>query len=697
MATRQTRYFIPVCIALLLWMPLSYAATQQPAPESQNQPTLALPEDVSTIIAERAADVKTEIANRASSLFERTPIGWSWGTIEYLYTWAVGLPGRFPELVRHVKEQSHVLGVAGSCIVFVFLAAVIYSLLGRKRILAQIEKKVQPLRPKIPQTIYPFFLSVLKVLVSALIPLILLLAYSLINAFIHYRAAWFQLTGTLMILWVIAALVISLLRESLTQDLFQATSLYGKKIFRLARLVVLYGIVGFAVIQGAAAFHIRPDVINLLKFAIAVSIVVILFLFHLMKTAFLSIMPDLPYRTYRGVIRIVNKFYYPFVFLSFVIALLWCIGYKELGRGFFIKIWSSGGAYLLIMLAYHRIRGWIERWHAGKDASDEAAQFLFKSLRTMLLYATVLAAIAIILNLLGLLELIERVISFPVVELGPTTQVSLWMMIKAVIILLAFIYAARLLQAYLDYKIYPSLAIDPGLGHALDTSLKCVVIAIGVLISLKVVGLDLRFLLVFAGAAGIGIGLGLQHTAANIISGFAIIFGGKIRKGDWIEVEKGLGMVSDIYLRATKVRTRDNIEYLVPNSNLLSSTIVNYSLSSPMIRIDLPVGVSYRSDPKEIKKILLEVAEKEPMVSKYRKPMVRFIQYGDSSINFELLIWIDVRVTPRRNVRSSLYFEIFEEFKKAGIEIPFPQRDIHIRSSDENTAAIPPQHPVGGI
>jgi small-conductance mechanosensitive channel len=279
------------------------------------------------------------------------------------------------------------------------------------------------------------------------------------------------------------------------------------------------------------------------------------------------------------------------------------------------------------------------------------------------------------------MDLVVRVISFPVVELG-TTQVTLWLMLKAVIILLAFIYGARLLQAYLDYKIYPSLGIDPGLGYALNTSFKYTLIAIGGLISLKVVGLDLRFLLVFAGAAGIGIGLGLQHIAANIISGFTIIFGGKIRKGDWIELEKGLGMVTDIYLRATKIRTRDNIEYLVPNSNLISNTIVNYSLSSPMIRIDLPVGVSYRSDPQQVEKILLEVAEKEPMVAKFQKPVVRFIQYGDSSIDFELLIWIDVRVTPRRNVRSVLYFEIFEEFRKAGIEIPFPQRDIHIRSSD---------------
>ena len=680
MVTKQPRFLIVVLTVLLLWMSPSYAAAPQPAPEDQNQPAISLPEDVGTTIAQKAASVKTEIANRAGSLFERTPIGWNWKTIEYLYTWVVGLPLKLPDFMQQIMEQRRVLGVAGSCTVFVFLAAVFYSLLGRKRILAQIERKAQPLRQKIPQTIYPFFLSALRVLGSALIPLVLLGAYSLINAMIHYRAAWFQLTGKLMILWAVGALVMSLLRESLTRDLFQATSRYGKKIFRLGRLALLYGLVGFAVIQGAAASQIRPDVINLLKFAISVSIVVILFSFLLMKTVFMSLLPDLPYRIYQSFIRILKRFYYPFIFISFITALLWCLGYKQLGRVVLIKIWSSGGTYLLIMLAYHRIRRWLQKWYAGKDVSDEAAQFLFQSFRTMLLYATLLATIGIILNLLGLLDLVEHVISFPVVKLG-TTQLTLWLMIKAVIILLAFIYAARLLQAYLDYKVYPSLGIDPGLGYALDTTFKYAFIGIGVLISLKVVGLDLRFLLVFAGAAGIGVGLGLQNIAANIISGFAIIFGGKIRKGDWIEVEKGLGVVTDIYLRATKVRTRDNIEHVVPNSNLISNTIVNYSLSSPMIRINLPVGVSYRSDPQQVKKILLEAAEKEPMVSKYQKPMVRFIAYGDSSINFELLIWIDVRVTPRRNVRSLLYFAIFEEFRKAGIEIPFPQRDIHIRSS----------------
>jgi small-conductance mechanosensitive channel len=271
--------------------------------------------------------------------------------------------------------------------------------------------------------------------------------------------------------------------------------------------------------------------------------------------------------------------------------------------------------------------------------------------------------------------------SFPVATLG-TTPITLWLILKAALILLAFVFASRLLQAYLDYRVYPALGIDPGLGYALNISLKYTLIVIGLLISLKAVGLDLRFLLVFAGAAGIGIGLGLQSIAANVVSGFTLIFGAKVRKGDWVEVKNTLGFVTDIFLNATRIRTRDNIEYLIPNSNFVSDTIVNYSLTSPMIRITVPVGVSYNADPRVVEKILLDVASKEPMVTDYQSPVVRFKEYGDNSINFDLLVWIDVRETPRRKLRSGLYFAIFGELKKAGIEIPFPQRDIHLRSSD---------------
>ena len=670
---------VTAVLMVLLSAGICVAAEQKQAARDEKKPGLEIVEDVGDSMIKEAARVRAEFEKQARTLFERKPLGWDWGTIKYLYNWLPYLPLQIPVFVKHVMEQGRVLGVAGSLIVFTFIIAVLYSLLGQNRVLAKVEAGVQPIRTRIPEASHPYFISALKVVVAALIPLLLLGAFALINALITYQAAWFQLIGRLLVLWAVGALLIGLLRESLTQGLFAATARYGKTIFRLARLALLYVLAGVAVFWGAEIFPIRKDVLALLQFAIFTSIVLVLFLLFLKKRALLSLVPELPYRSYQGFIKWFEKHYYPLIGFSLFLALLWSLGYRQLGYVVLSKIWTAVGSYVLIMLIYHLIRGWLQKWGQKLDAADETAQFLFQSLRTLLLYTTVMVSVLIILDIFGLLGPLQRVMSFPVVKLGET-QVTCWIIFKALFILLAFFYASRLLQAYLDYKVYPTIGIDPGLGYALNTFFKYFSLLIGAIISLKIVGIDLRFLLVFAGAAGIGIGFGLQNMAANVISGFTIIFGGKIRKGDWIEVDNTLGVVTDIYLRATKVKTRDNIEYLIPNSDLISKTIINYSLSSPMIRIDLPVGVSYNADPKKVQEILLAVAEKEPMVEKYRKPEVRFKEYGDSALNFELLIWINVRQTARRNVRSALYFEIFEAFKKAGIEIPFPQRDIHIRS-----------------
>ena len=680
MSTKNRCYSILPFLFILLLPSLCQAAEQQAIGENQKQPTIAIPEDMEKAMSKEAVRVKEELKRHARSLFERTDLGWDLKTIDYLYRRALGLPQELPRFLHHVREESRILGVAGSLMMLTFILALFYSLLGQKRVLARVEKAAQPLREKLPQAFAPFVFSAIEVLVAALIPLLLLGAFSLINAMTGYEAAWFQLTGRLLILWALAALVIGLLRGSLTRGLFPTTSQYGRKIFRLTRLALLYVLVGVGVVWGAEAFQIRKDVLALLSFVISISIVGVLFSLFIHKKGLLSLLPALPYRSYKEFVKLLSRYYYPLLFLSFIIALLWCIGYKQLGRVVLVKIWASIGAFLLIMLIYHMVREWLQKWVQKTDPSDETAQFLHRSFKIVLLYATAIATVIIIFNFLGLLDPLQRLMSFPVMKIGDT-QVTLWIILKALLILLAFVFASRLLQAYLDYKVYPSIGIDPGLGYALNTFFKYFSIAVGFLISLKIVGINLRFLLVFAGAAGIGIGLGLQNMAANMISGFTIIFGGKIRKGDWIEVGGTLGVVTDIYLRATKVRTRDNIEYLIPNADLISNTIVNFSLSSPMIRIALPVGVSYNADPEQVRRILLAVAEKEPLVSNHKKACVRFVGYGDSSINFDLLIWIDVRTTPRRKVRSALYFAIFEELKKAEIEIPFPQRDIHIRTS----------------
>jgi small-conductance mechanosensitive channel len=674
-------FSVLLCSVFLSFNNVTAANAKQSSGLDIDQPAISIPEELGDAMAREAVRVKEQLEQQARSMFEREPLGWGWQTIDYLHKWILTLPLQIPTFMKTVMEQSRVLGFVGSIVMLTFLVAVFYSLFGQKKILVSIESALEPISVKLPQAVYPFFDSAVRIIAAALFPLVLLILYLFINALIDYQAPWFQLTGRLLGLWACGALIINLLREVLTRGLFEVTNGHGKTIFHLTHLAVLYAIFGVALFWTAKVYELRPDALALLKFAVSISIVFVLFFLHLKKKAMLSLIPRLPYKSYVVFMRLFSRYYFPLIFCLLFIALLWCFGYRRLGGTVLINVWTAGAAYLTIMLIFHIFQDSLSTWHKKTPADDETAQFLYRSIRGVLVYTTVIATVMILFNLTGLLNPLQQLISFPVFQLGQTT-IACWTILKAILILIAFIFFSRLLQAYLDYKVYPAMGVDPGLGYALNTFLKYLVVVVGFLASLTVMGVDLRFLLVFAGAIGIGIGLGLQNMATNVISGFTIIFGGKIRKGDWIEVENTMGIVTDIYLRATKVRTRDNIEYLIPNSDFISHTVVNFSLSSPFIRLELPVGVSYNDDPRQVEQILLSVARQEEMVADYRKPSVRFTEYGDSSINFILLFWIDVRQTARRRVNSVLYFKIFDQFKKAGIEIPFPQRDVNLRSDN---------------
>ena len=664
---------------LLITVPCTNAEDKTGTAEKENKQSIAISDEMDDVIIQEATKVKKEFQQKMRSLFDRLPLGWNFDTIIYLYQLALSVPGKIPVFTSFVIEQSRVLGVIGSILVLVFIAAVLYSLIGQRRVMGWVEDRVKPLSAFIPEATYPFVMSGIKVVVSALIPLLLLGAFALISAMIDYSEVWFQIIGRLLGLWAVGALLLRLLKESLTRDLFKVTVRHGRTVHRWARLALLYTIFGVAIYWTVEVFEIREDVLALLRFAITVSVTVVLLILHLNKKAFISFLPELPIRSYIKFRKFLERYYFPLLFVSFLAALLWCFGYRALGQLVLIKIWFTAAAFVFIMLFYHTSERYLNNWFQRLDQTDENARMFVSTLRSILKYATVFATLIIVLNMLGLLNPLQRIMSFPIFQLGDTT-VTFWLIVMAILILVAIVYASRLAQSYFDYKLYPSFGIDPGLGYALNTVFKFIALGIGFLIALNILGINLRFFLVFAGAIGIGVGLGLQNMAANVISGFSIIFGGKIRKGDWIEVESMMGEVTDIFLRATKVRTRDHIEYLVPNSNIISNTMVNYSLSSPLIRIELPVGVSYNADPHQVEKILLATAENEPLVNKTHSPAVRFVEYADSSINFELLVWINVRKTPRRLVRSNLYFVIFEELAKAGIEIPFPQRDLHMRS-----------------
>jgi small-conductance mechanosensitive channel len=629
-------------------------------------------------LKEKAAENKQPQA-RNRHLLERVPLGFDLDTLRNLQAWISNLPSRLPDMTQNLKEQSRFLGFAGSLVLLGFLLVIVSTILAQKKLRQKFEESAGLLRQYMPPLSHAYFFSAARILAAILIPLVLLGLCFLIESFFTYGVSWLALIERFLYLWAMGALVVNLLGEILTKGLLPIEEQNARSLFRIARMVTIYILISLGVLAFTEFLGVPSHLLAFISFLVSLSIVIALFLVFIKKKSIMALLPDLPYRTYLLFIRGLHGLYYPAVFLTFLTGILWCFGYRTLPKVLWQKTWAVAGAFLLIITCYHLVQQQFNKWISAKDLQDEAAKSLYKALRSLLLYVTIAAGLIVSLNLLELGDPLRELLSFPVAAVGDAS-LSPWIFIKAGLVLVAFFLFSRLLRAWLDYKVYPSLGVDEGLAYAINTFLNYFLIIIGLLMAMRAVGLDLRVLMVMAGAIGIGIGLGLQNMAANLFSSFTLVFGRRIKKGDWIQIEDNLGSVKEVGLAATRVWTRDNVELIIPNSDLTSKTIINYSLSEPMIRVHVPVGVSYSSRPEEVTKLLLNAAESSPYVSKERKSAVWFTEYGESSLNFELLVWIDVRDVSEKQVRSELYYVIFEAFDKAGIEIPFPQRDIHIRS-----------------
>lgn len=224
--------------------------------------------------------------------------------------------------------------------------------------------------------------------------------------------------------------------------------------------------------------------------------------------------------------------------------------------------------------------------------------------------------------------------------------------------------------------------MEVGVTASIGTISRFFIILIGGIVIVQSAGIDLSALSLLAGALGVGIGFGLQNITDNFISGIIILFEKPIKVGDRIEVGNVEGDVISISVRATTVLTNDNISIIVPNSEFISKQVINWSHNDRNIRFRLPVGVSYGEEPEQVQNVLLQVANDNPHVLNTPAPIVLFKGFGDSSLDFELAVWTSTHTDKPSILRSELYFEIFKRFGQNKIEIPFPQRDLHIRSNE---------------
>ena len=253
------------------------------------------------------------------------------------------------------------------------------------------------------------------------------------------------------------------------------------------------------------------------------------------------------------------------------------------------------------------------------------------------------------------------------------------------ILILVFLFASviiveRILQRLLIRRFLSKTRLQPSLQFGLSRIIGYTLIAIGFYVAFQAVGLDLSSLAIVAASVGVGVGFGLQNIINNFVSGIIILAERPISIGDRIDVAGVAGRVTKIQLRSTTVVTNDNITMIVPNADFISNTVTNWSHGDPKVRIRVPIGVAYGSDLKLLQRLLLEAAEEHPKALRDPSPVVLFTEFGDSSLNFELGVWTQEMTATPIHFTSQMNFIIEQKLRENDIEIPFPQRDLHVRS-----------------
>lgn len=279
-----------------------------------------------------------------------------------------------------------------------------------------------------------------------------------------------------------------------------------------------------------------------------------------------------------------------------------------------------------------------------------------------------------------LFERLIKYLNYPLIK-QDAFRVSIISLILLGLIMLVAMLVSRYVRRILQKRVLPRFHVESGLQYTLLRLVHYLIIALGVLYAMKVgFNVDLTSVAVIVGFLSVGIGFGLQYVAADIASGFILLFERPVRIGDWVELDGGTeGRVENISLRSTVVVTNENMSVILPNSKLVQNKFVNYSYGSQLVRLNIPISVAYGSDLEKVAQALIEAAQSVKEVLAEPPPRVHFADFGDSSLDLQIRVWIN---EPRDHttIQSNVNFAIDRAFRKYNIEIPFPQRDVHLHA-----------------
>lgn len=274
-------------------------------------------------------------------------------------------------------------------------------------------------------------------------------------------------------------------------------------------------------------------------------------------------------------------------------------------------------------------------------------------------------------------------------EAGQPIDVNLLDVLRTLLYFAVLVWGANLVAKVLQQRIEAVDELSPSLKALMVKILNVVLPVFALVIALQVAGFNLATLAVFSGAVGLGIGLGLQRIAANFIAGFTLIADKSIKPGDVIEIDQTFGWVTAMQSRYVAIRTRDGTEMLIPNDRFMSEGVTNWSRSDRVVRLHAPFGVAYgTSDLHQVQALAIDAASTVDRVVAQPSPVCHLVEFGDSSVNFDLRFWIADPQNGVANVRSEVLIGLWDRLHEHGIQIPFPQRDLHLKSWSAD--AVPP-------
>lgn len=290
------------------------------------------------------------------------------------------------------------------------------------------------------------------------------------------------------------------------------------------------------------------------------------------------------------------------------------------------------------------------------------------------------------LHLLGWLSPVLVGLDALAIRVGQT-RISLLSALKLSLLLGLTIIFATWLSSLIERQVQAARYFSVSVQVALAKFAKFFLITVALLLALNLVGIDLTAFAVFGGALGVGLGFGLQRIASNFISGFILVMDRSVKPGDVITVGDKFGWIQEMRARYVVVRNRDGVDTLIPNETLITDQVINWSYADPNVRLKIPVQISYDDDPERAMALMRECAHASPRVLVEPAPTVRLLAFADSGIALELRVWIaDPEMGPNA-VRSEINLAIWRAFKQAGITIPYPQRDLHLKSLSEKARA----------